>query len=435
VSARGPLPVVRAGAQPYGVLPLMPILTARDGSPVLADPIAIAIDRFRPGVVGPAAERSPRIRPGLAHPEETLVELLRRDGAPAGCTVRLLAAEPLSQELLALGDPWQDRRARARDRLIALLGVAPVDAARLLDLALAPRATPLALPLVTSDADRPADYLPALLETTLRDLSDPQRVGSRPLLFHLARAALLEAADETVRRVAAVDIKAQPSLWPRWSSAISTPQDQFNWTVRDRLDYLPGGPEWLDAHPQDPMASAWAEARQLIFELGRFSGPNRLFMPAVALEPLLRATLGLGHRLDAGYTSLAVRLLRDIREVRARGLTVGGYGVIDGFLAAAVPADLQVGTDFLPAYRTLTQGRDPGPRDRARRTDGSTARDAGGCLEAAEDQRGVPHRLNPERTASRAVGTQGGDRVGVDGHHGRLPLSSSVLRRAAHRRP
>ena len=56
------------------------------------------------------------------------------------------------------------------------------------------------------------------------------------------------------------------------------------------------------------------------------------------------------------------------------------------------------------------------------------------AAEMAQHERGVPHELVHEGTASRVVDPQGGDRVGVDVRHACL-AGSSVPRRAAGRRP
>ncbi|MFD3504232.1 hypothetical protein [Streptomyces sp. NPDC058678] len=335
VSALGPLPTLRAGAQPYGILPVRRILHARPDAPVRANPVVVAAERFRREIWEPAMARSPRVQPGLRQPERTLVELLRRDGAPTAWTLRLLAPDPVSTELLSHGPAWHPRWEAARDRLAVVLGV-PAEAARALGLALAPGTAPVTVPLVTSDTAHPAEYLTELLSLSLRELSAPAAVGAQPLLYHLARAALLEAADVSVQRAA----EAQGGLptFPRWSSGVSTWEDEDWWTVRDRLlNYGLGNQlvaEWLDANLTDPRAEAYAQARDLVFALGWLSAPSSIGTPPVDLEPVLRAVLGLGHRIDAWYTSLAWQRLSEVRETGHLGLSIGAYGVLDGFLPA-----------------------------------------------------------------------------------------------------
>jgi hypothetical protein len=339
ISALGPLPVVRVGAQPYGVLPVIRVLHAAEGAPMLSDPVVVAIERFRQELWTPAAERSPRIRPGLKQPEKTLVALLLRDGAPSAFRARLLVGDRLSQELLGQGPPWQNRWVLARDRLAALLATDPT-AARALGLALAPAAAKVTVPLVASDSDKPSDYLPALLNIALRDLPDPQQAGRQPLLYHLARAALLESADVCIRRAA--DAEGAPQEWfPQWSGSLSNDANEDTWTVWDRLSLGVEGQfaaEWLDANLTHPWATEYADTRRLVSEIGTRAAPSTRIQPQVSLEPILRATLGLGHRLDAWYTSLAWRRLQQLREHRPSGLILGGYGIIDGFLPGKLSA-------------------------------------------------------------------------------------------------
>jgi hypothetical protein len=91
--------------------------------------------------------------------------------------------------------------------------------------------------------------------------------------------------------------------------------DEAAWTVWDRLGYgvsvvdTAAAASWLETHPADPRTGELADVRLRLAVLQAAARPR----PQPALEPILRAALGLSSRLDAWHTPVAAARLGDLR--------------------------------------------------------------------------------------------------------------------------
>ena len=358
VDGLGPLPVLRVGDQPYGVLPVA-LVQADDYE---LDPFEKRLwgllDALRREVWEPAATGSPRIGGPAADPTTTLLALLRSDGVARQVGFRP-ALGPRARA--AVTNTLDRRRLRglitARTNLadlVARLG-GPPDLG-LAGMALLDAAAPLTSPLVQAADAAPGDtahdhlellaFRPPASSFRLPDLVHEAYPGAPPdtFLFALARLALLASADRAVRSIllGAQPPAIDPDTVTAWddeldrTSAGSTPW----YPLADRLyaptPYDPLLPmHWALLGPTPPF-EAWPflETLGTVRRLACAPDPTTTGCtphdPGV-LDVVLRSELGLlSHRLDAWITALATQRLRRLRSTpeQERGLVIGGYGVL-----------------------------------------------------------------------------------------------------------
>ena len=209
-SALGPYPTLMVRSQPYGVVPLAL------GNDVVGNPdwdtLWSVADALRNTAFAPATAQVPRIAGQTpADPIDRMIAVLQSEGIAVGAELRLvlgasMASTTLAGATAALRDRIQQQHIAARD-LAAQLGGDPGNPIPLTGrvlLAESGQALPLVMPTDPAPAEIPAQYLGMLantaslwylLDTALSDFSP------RALLFHLARVALLEAADIDTRTV------------------------------------------------------------------------------------------------------------------------------------------------------------------------------------------------------------------------------------------
>ncbi|MEV6596577.1 hypothetical protein AB0M36_06860 [Actinoplanes sp. NPDC051346] len=331
IEATGPLPVVLVGAQPYGLLPVLPQI---DREP--SDPMLSTVEAVRRAWWEPALDRIPRL--GVPGRDSTtqLLGALGRDGTPYGFGSRVCAGGPIAAALAgdggtdplppleaAFGPAAAARFAGLRD-LLMHAGTAPLDA----ELTVLDRRD-AGGPLL-----RPADYL---LPLALRPLPEVilQTPGlptgtAAPLLYQLARAALVAVIDGEVRALAQTRGFPPESL-PGWTTPVSEFLTEDTWVAADRTGL--GYDAWrtvLDVLQVDPPTDIIA-MRNTIGGLSALS-------PAL-LQALLRHVLGLATRIDPWYTAAAWERLIFLRTDRPPagsavrpGIHIGGFGVLEGFL-------------------------------------------------------------------------------------------------------
>ncbi len=316
----GPLPVLRIGRQPYGVLPV----TSLDGWSDAQVDVASLRDllvRMRDAVWRPATFRAARV----GRTDDASVDLatvLEGGGVSTSYQVRNTMGQHLLQHLRAfLGEDlepffvWrglvelttQQTTRVGLDFVPALAHAAHEGVAR----------------TVTSPLVGEPTYVGDLLAVT-----DPEALtglpdAAQPLLQVLLRHGLLrEYAEAGARAVDAadlallrdtelVDLVPGTAPTPTWSSTRGRPVS--GGTAAERAE-------------DDP---ALAEFREALRTLSATDVPT--------LERHLAQTLdAASHRLDAWITSLATRRLAELREARPQGLRVGGYGWVEN-LSAATP--------------------------------------------------------------------------------------------------
>ena len=348
----GPLPTLRVGAQPYGVLP---VTSVDSWTPGPNDP---AVARLRGLLVAlrdliwrPASGFVPRVG-RTDDPSADLADVLCTDAVSPSFAVRGLMGEHYLQHLRAFltdnPDPvtfWQqlNQMVTAISNVVAITGTPFLTQAAHDTVAHA-----LVAPLVGDPS-----YIAELAAVTDLDaLANPVPSAADPLLKVLLRhailrtyyeegASLVATADAPVEQllqdVELIDLVPGQAPMLTWSGLQARPVPGTTTTVRDRLAQTPG--------PQITLL------RSALQQLARFDAP--------ALERQLSSTLdATSHRLDAWITSLATRRLAEQRASQPTGLTVGGYAWVENLRpgAAREPVDPLPGE---PGPLATTAG-DPG---------------------------------------------------------------------------
>ena len=333
--SHGALRVVRAGSQPYGVLPVTSLERWSLLDPADVDAVAPPLLRALAPAWRAATAALPRVTPEVAI-EDVVVEALTMSPVSVGFAARALELQPAT----GLGGFTTRQSALEAVRALGLdldplLSRAGFEAA----------ATPLTGPLV---ADEPSEtdplppdgdyvaWLAAADLETLRTGSPPK--GGNTLLFTLLRHALLrEYVSTTVRILRARGIAepgegAEPPAPSPWTR-LAAPLDGA--TLASHLDAAraAGTPDG------SPVAAQLTPLLDLQASLRRLSR-----VPTARLARLLAGTLDLAsHRLDAWIGAHAARRLATLREQRPRGARIGGYGVVEDVRPTVVePTELEV---------------------------------------------------------------------------------------------
>lgn len=340
VSAGGPLPVLRVGRQPYGVIPATALGAWRPGSDEPSSgPLLALLRGLQKNIYLPVADGIPRMERAGANPGEALVRVL----AMAGVSPQLWARAALGPEYVAYlrrflkldmagwpgygaptGLEWEPRTAELFHGGGAFLLAEPYARG-------------------TAAGTSPAEYLKRVREDgwdalRQRTLLDGTR-SPTPLLYLLARhAALVQHAMSAAETMGLsfgeyaepelVDVRPEGTT----AAAESTPTPrrllQRTWPAGSATT----AGSHLDAHPT-PEIEAFREAARYLAEE----------TDPVALEALLPATLDLAsYRLDAWLGAFAARRLERMRAARPEGVHLGGYGwvlnLVRGPTATEVPA-------------------------------------------------------------------------------------------------
>jgi hypothetical protein len=381
VSALGPLPVLRIGPQPYGVI-VVALSTLDDpDSASFEARLRQALDRLRTEVFAPAVDTVPRVGSAAASVDagRTLIEILRTDGVARELRLRPLLGPSLAHVVKGLLSPReaefvQRQRDSAAGVLLAL-GVDP-PVMTLLDALLLPTPASVTAPLVASteavvgSRDAPDSYLGLLAtRSSLTALARATYPEGRPmpLLFALGRVAVLESADQAARQ-----ILEEFGLLPiAWDAEVTDYQARPLQTTLGRLEARHPNPpilsfqtigEHLDNVPTEPAAAVLRAVRSELDAL-------RLVPPAT-LETALRGALTLlSHRLDAWYSGLAVGRLDTLRgKVRPRsrdthgyreGVVLGGWGTVGRIPRSGmqvVPSSEAPASDPGPLYSVADNG-------------------------------------------------------------------------------
>lgn len=323
VSALGPLPVLRLGTQPYGIVPVA--LTAAPWDPTSFEArLRGTLDRLRANVFEPATALVPRVSAATAasDPGRTLIEILRTDGVARQLRLRSLLGPDVANAIRGAlpadeATAIDNGRAAARD-LLTTLGADPA-LVRLLNAVLLESPAPVVAPMVAPEdvalgaRDTPERYLELLALTSVRWLAHSQYLEGRPtpVLFAICRLAVLETADEAARQI--LDEFGQ--LPADWDAEVFDPFGAPLATVAGRLDAQHPNPpvitfqtigDHLDGVPTEPRAGALRAVRTELRALRRAA--------ASGLDVPLRAAVGLlSHRLDAWYSALAMWKLELLR--------------------------------------------------------------------------------------------------------------------------
>jgi hypothetical protein len=339
VRPRGPLPALRVGAQPYGLLPVSSLdrWVAREGEEAF-----VAALRGLRGLWRPAVAHAPRIDRDAeaSDPESGLLAVLGGDARSFSYTGRLLFdgtvfALPGLHRNAPPFAPLDQRRARVRALLDGMeLNWTP----RLLETVPADRPFLLAngAPLVASSnsgSGSAADFIEWLRNSPYDVIrAETGLPGPRPdtLLYLLLRHAVLTAYATTALRIQLAAGAAQPAdvREPAVVDVLNPPTRTLG---RHPSRGLPGlGTRQLHelTASDHPAAASLDELRAALDHLKT--------LPADALDRLLAETLDLfSYRLDAWITSLVTRRLERMRATTPANIGLGGFGWLENVRRAA----------------------------------------------------------------------------------------------------
>jgi hypothetical protein len=334
VRALGHLPVLRAGRQPYGVLPVLALGDWAPSTDSSADQQVVSVIKALTPIWQRAAGLVPRaVSQAGTDPNTTLLRLLSMTPAARSYQARNLLGADYVTDLwrfmkLQLGVNWQTTADTAAAALLSALGYAV--SPRHLGSVFAADAYPLGdAPLISDPTD--LSFLAAQDALSLH--TAPTRGQSTSLgyriLRHSAMIAYALAALAVQRRGGLlpapqhrepelVDIEPAQTftLWRQLSGSVLVPGSGGILQPAQLNGYLFPGTS------SDPLLADLLEFRRDLASLAALS--------AATLDTLLRGSLDLAvHRLDAWHTSWAAKRLAGLRGVQPAGLHIGGYGFVE----------------------------------------------------------------------------------------------------------
>jgi hypothetical protein len=371
VRAFGPLPTLRVGKQPCGILP---VTLLSDWQPAAGSEAAHANDVWLKQLLLALRDRLWRARladvPRIGRStdaDQELLSILQSDALSTGYRVRNLLGPQYLQHLRRFlgedlnGSGWLAAQDALTTAVLRQLGFAWRP--RLAGAAFSEVARTVHVPLVQADdaaaGARAADYIAALLAAP--PVPDGPAVAIEPLaagapLLHalLRQATQLEYAGAAARLISKatgaplagllrdaelVNLNAATTV-QTWRQQLGTPSAATNGVAS--AQFLKG----LQAFAGAELASL-GEFRDALTHLKD--------LDADTLRRQFVGTLDLcSHRLDAWITSFAAKRLAAMRAQRPRGLRVGGYGWVENLrpapaaASAAAPAG-ETGTVVQPA--------------------------------------------------------------------------------------
>lgn len=346
VRPAGPLPVLRFGRQPYGLLPV----TSLDNQPVQTDFVRL-LEFLRDGWRR-ALARLPRVRPGPGGVAD-LVEVLRMQPFSVGMRARLTFDSQFFVPGSAivpgtLSDSLKVHASELGVRLRSLRDQGLIETPRLFELIPAGESTALkADPIQKGATSGPLspNYISWLRTATFDDIlseSLPPEFGPGPLdalLYLLLRHAVLLAYTTTAYqiRVRRGELPNRPYREPTLVDILGGQRPQRTQTLpRVLLDPTPTLPVGRPLRTTIHLLGAADEPEAAVLDELRASLAHLENLPVEVLEPLLRGTLDLfAYRLDAWITSLASSRLEEVRQSRPRGLVLGGFGWVENLTPGA----------------------------------------------------------------------------------------------------
>ncbi len=346
VRALGPLPTLRIGVQPYGILPVMSL--AKWSS---TDPVLTAMAGFARALQPQWAASEAAI---AADPQQQLLDVLTQDGVSVSYSARPVVGPGYADYLWQFLDrrpinaAWWSTQKQAVTPALKLLGL-PADP--LLSRAVfadqqlsldAPLVFGIPVPPGSRFAD-PDNYL-AWLRTVASgyvgirgqtDFAPPS--AATPLLYLLARhSALREYASATYR------YPAPGSPGPHLDRELVRVRPGTETTIWDQLQN--NGATLDQARTSAAVDPALAGFREFFDSLQRLAS-----LPISTLGLLFASTLDLfTHRLDSWISAFATRRLTELRVAQPAGILVGGYGWVEG-LSGPAPQRAQSGFVHAPS--------------------------------------------------------------------------------------
>jgi hypothetical protein len=331
----GPLPVLRLGKQPYGILPVQPAGAAATED----EPFLRWLTGFLPGVRD--------------------LWLSGRDEAPHGLDI--LGFEPASSRIrIRTAIAQYSYRALVDTGIVEPGGVAGVsDALLIAELGLGGTAIPMAARNYFAEATAPLRLPMAVDGDTDFDVRDPKPKDATSILGLLLRNAAVQVVDTAVNeqlagsRVVDEVALARPltASFTTLSSAAISPNTEISVSVPMTAVQKLAHTVTLDDGTTGSVAD-WVG--QLVgdvdlirrpIDLGAYRARDavRAFSASlgdIAALPVEQRALTAGqvidsasHRYDAWVTSLATRRLGALRATTPNGIQLGAWGYVSGFTA------------------------------------------------------------------------------------------------------
>jgi len=357
VRAGGPLPAIRVGKQPYGILPVTSLnlwksTTARDEDRTREVALKDFLLKLWP-IWYRTLGQAPRIG-RTSNPDEDFADIFGLDAISSSYAIQHLMGELYLRQLwmyLVTTGPesnlefWWKKHKQLTKAGLDAAGVSwePV----LLYATYSGLSRMLRGPIAQADVsseDAPLDpnYIDLLLETAELEPLRQESFGSvqpRGLLYSLLRHALLLTYWKAAGRlrfdrtrsgslpweIEMFEPETATTAWRLLNSAAPGITDQPLW------QYLRA----LNAPPADADIAACVAP---LLEL-RESLTHLKTVSAARLSRLCSSTLDLSsHRLDAWATSFATKRLEEMRAQRPTGIVIGGYGWVVNLKPGPPPA-------------------------------------------------------------------------------------------------
>jgi hypothetical protein len=350
VRASGPLPALRVGRQPYGILP---VTTLSRWKPKKGEEQQFARDtalrnfllKLR-GLWRNNLSQVPRIGRNT-NPDQDFADTLSMDGVSSRYAIRHLFDESYLSSLWSLIAPTADRFAwfgKQQEMATAIVKLLELDWQPWLSQATySGWKTELSGPIAQADTASESvplapDYLTLLLDASIDDLRNEAFPAPKPrsLLYALLRHALL---GEYLKAASSL-----PQAKNTFAELASRPPDTF---LRA-----------LSAEPDPNVALHLAELikfRESMTWLKTANAPKLARLSAAKLERLCAGTLDTcANRLDAWITSLATKRLDEMRQANPIGILIGGYGWVMNLSSAdRLRPELALPDEFAPLFSVV----------------------------------------------------------------------------------
>jgi len=364
----GPLPVIRTGRQPYGVLPIVAASRfAASNAGTVDHSLHAMLTKLRPfweAVTG----RLPHLG-GSDDPDTTLLQVLQMTPRSAVARLRRVIGPEIEPNTEGL-----EQHALAQQfyaSLLTRIGLGLPGNARIASFTVDPRDHSLRVPWVqpSLQEDLPLD------PNYLADIARVLRTGGRAqleardsagtLLAALTAQAALNEIDGAAAKVvnthqihvgalASAPVRAAfrapevvrvegptpppPTAGVPGAVHVATPRELSDLVLPATTGRETVG-DWIAARMRNPAAGAPPELSDLSGFLASLD--ELATRPAAQLDRALRGVLDcFSHRLDAWYTSLATTRLATLREHRPIGVHVGGYGWVEHLRPDTAPDSL-----------------------------------------------------------------------------------------------
>lgn len=357
VRGGGPLPAVRIGKQPYG---LLPVTSRKHWQPADADDVSHNIftdviekfwDSFRNALDGGLV---PKVK--SSDPEQSLLTVLQQTANSSSYSVRHVlgplflhhyeffvgsllkqdwwtAQQQLAVPKIKLPQMGEGRKISTQSASVESRTAKPFESALI-----------QFPPLPANDPLNP-NYIKSLVTTNLAALKEDRILppelfpSGRPLLYRLLRHSLMceyaNAADRIQESAFIFFRRDVPEVELIGMTDLFAPIT-FWMQMEEPVPGMPAGTKlgpFLDdaANESNPHVAQLAETRAALRKLAELTTHESQPLLPETLELLLRETLDTcSHRFDAWMTSFATRRLEWIRTNRkARGVYIGGYGWVE----------------------------------------------------------------------------------------------------------